>query len=354
MRSLRQCLKDINNSKKIAIFCHTSPDADALCSSVALKKLIKLNQPKDTKQKTIDLLVDADIDDISDVNKAIIAGVEINNPHYKHYDLAIAVDCANLSRLGKYAELFKKTKKNIQFDHHATNDNFAKNNIVLPRASSTCEVLYALTRLKNLNISDDICKMIYSGIITDTANLTQGTITVNTHKIITEMMDRKINLNALNEHFFKNNTKSKAYLLKQALDSLTFYSGDRIAFMKLTKQDLSECDATMDDTLGIVNHGIDIKGVEIAVIAIKQEDNSYYVSLRSKQEINVGTIAQELGGGGHDQVAAFTYTGSLTEMKDSLIKACKKELAKHIDNIEAPLFEGDEVVIDQQKPVQNQ
>lgn len=353
MRSLKQCLKDINNSTKIAIFCHTNPDADALCSSIALKKLIKLNQPKDTKPKTIDLLVDANIDEISDVNKAIITGIEMNNQHYKRYDLAIAVDCANLSRLGKYAELFRKTKNNIQIDHHATNDNFAKNNIVLPRASSACEVLYTLSKLKNLNINDDICKMIYSGIITDTANLTQGTITVSTHKIITEMMDRKINLNALNEHFFKNNTKSKAFLLKQALDSLTFYAGDRIAFMKLTKQDLAECDATMDDTLGIVNHGIEIKGVEIAVIAIKQEDNSYYVSLRSKQEINVSIIAQELGGGGHDQVAAFTYSGSLTDMKDALIKSCKKELAKHTDYLDEPLFEGDEVASDQQKPAQN-
>ena len=353
MKSLKQCLKDINDSTKIAIFCHTMPDADALCSSVALKKLIKLNQTDGQNPKIIDILVDSNIEDISDVNKAIINGIEINNQHYKRYDLAIAVDCASLSRLGKYSQVFKKAKTNVQIDHHSTNDNFAKNNIVLPRASSTCEVLYTLAKLKKLNMNDDICKLIYSGIITDTANLTQGMITVNTHKIIAEMIDRKINLTALNEHFFKNNTKSKAFLLKQALDSLTFYAGDRIAFMKLTKQDLSECDATMDDTLGIVNHGIEIKGVEISIIAIKQEDNSYYVSLRSKQDINVGIIAQELGGGGHGQIAAFTYSGSLTDMKDELIKVCKKELAKHLEYLDEPLFNGDEVVTEVNKPTEN-
>ena len=341
MRSFRQFLKDVNDAQKIAIFCHTNPDADALASSVALKKLIKLNQKDGDKPKVIDIIVDAKVEDISEINQAIITGIEINNPHYKRYDVAIAVDCANLSRLGNCASLFKKAKVTIQVDHHKTNDSFAKNNIVLPMASSTCEVLYTLVRLKDFKINDDICKLIYSGIITDTANLTQGTITVNTHKIIAEMMARNINLNQLSEHFFKNNTKSKAYLLKQALDSLTFYSGDRIAFMKLTKQDLSECDATMDDTLGIVNHGIEIKGVEIAIIAIKQEDNSYYVSLRSKQDINVANIAKALGGGGHDQVAAFTYSGLLGDLKDELIKQCKVELKKLINVEEQPLFEGE-------------
>lgn len=37
MRSLQMCIADIANSKSIAIFCHTSPDADTLASAVALK-----------------------------------------------------------------------------------------------------------------------------------------------------------------------------------------------------------------------------------------------------------------------------------------------------------------------------
>ena len=68
MRSLNKCLNEIKNSKNIAIICHTLPDADALCSAVALKKLIKQNINDETKQ--IDIFVDAD--EISDINNAII------------------------------------------------------------------------------------------------------------------------------------------------------------------------------------------------------------------------------------------------------------------------------------------
>ncbi len=340
MHPLEKCISDIKNSKSIAIMCHTAPDADALASMVALKKLIRQNLSIENEQKQIDLFVDTD--EIGELNSAIVNGVELNNQHVDKYDLAISLDCASLPRLGKYAELFKNTKNTINIDHHMTNEKFAHNNLVFT-TSSTCEALYRIAKIYNFEISDEVCKLVYSGIITDTNNLTQGTITVNTHKIITEMVQRKINLDALSEHFFKNNTKSKAYLLKQALDSLTFFASDRIAFMKLTKQDISECNATVEDTYGIVNHGIEIKGVDISILAIKQEDNSYQVSLRSKGDISVSEIAVSMGGGGHDQVAAFHFDGLLADLKEKLIHLCREELSRHPVEEKEALFDNSDV-----------
>lgn len=341
MRSPKKALDDIENAKSIAIFCHTNPDADALASCVSIKKLIKLNLVNSDETKVIDIFFE--YEDISELNNAIIKGVETNIQNCEKYDIAICVDCPTADRMGKYKDLFLSTENTINFDHHATNEEFAYNNLVLKKASSTCEVLYTLAKIQNLHISDEFCKLIYAGIITDTCNLTQGTITVRTHKIITELVERGIDIDSINDHFFKNNTKSKAYLLKEALDSLAFYANDRIAFMKLTKQDLQECNATFDDTLGIVNQGIEIKGVDIAILAIKQEDNSYYVSLRGKNEVEVANIAKNMGGGGHEQVAAFQYSGFLTDLRDALLSECKIELAKHpAQEIGENLFAGDD------------
>ncbi len=340
MRSLEKCVEDIVNSKNIAIFCHTTPDADTLASAVALKKIIKQNTDIETNPKQIDIFVDAE--EVGDINSAIIKGVSINEQNVENYDLAISVDAADVARLGKWQELYQRTKNTINIDHHQSNTYFANNNLVL-KTSSTCEAIYMLAKIKNLNMSDDVLNLLYSGIITDTNNLTQGVITVNTHKIIAEMMLRHINIDALKTHFFQNNPKSKAYLLQKALSSLRFSSSDRIAFMKITKQDLQEADASFDDTVGIVNHGIEIKGVDIAILAIKQEDNSYYVSLRGKNGINVSHIAAEFGGGGHDSMAAFQYDGLLTELHPLLTKACKEELSLHPkEELGEELFFGDD------------
>ena len=322
MKSLYQCILSIKRAKSIAIITHTMPDADALASSTALYKLIKLNMEKN-EPKIIDILVDTK--EINDVNQAIINGMVINKKHAKIYDLAIAIDCASLPRLGKYQKVFNTALSTINIDHHITNTNFAQNNLVL-KTSSACEALYILSKMQRLEVSDDICKLIYSGIITDTNNLTQGTITVETHKMITEFAERDIDIQAINDHFFKNNTKSKTFLLKKALDNLVFMFDDRMTFMKLTKQDISDCNASYEDTYGIVDFGINIKGVELAVLAIKQADNSYYVSLRGKNNIHVANIAKEFKGGGHEKIAAFQFKGYLSDLKQKLFDACQKEL----------------------------
>ena len=339
MRSIKQCLEDIANSKSIAIFCHTMPDADTLASAVALKKLIKQNFQEYNGDKQIDIFVDCD--EINEINGAIIKNVETNVQNCENYDMSISVDCASSNRMGKYEELYYKAKHTVNIDHHQSNTYFAENNLVL-KTSSACEALYILTKINKFNISDEVCNLIYSGIITDTNNLTQN-VTVYTYKIITRMVERKINIEALNDHFFKNNTKSKAYLLQKALNSLRFLISDRLALMKITKQDLTNADAKNEDTLGIVNHGIEIKGVEIAVLAIKQEDNSYYISMRGKNNVNVGQIASQFGGGGHDQVAAFQYDGNLTDLQQPLVKACREALNSHDkEDVEEPLFFGDD------------
>ena len=335
MHSVRMCEEQLANSKSIAIIAHQNPDADTLCSAVALKRLIKTNF-SDTEEKTIDIFVDCE--EIGEIYQPILKGVELNQQNCPQYDLAITVDCASLTRCGKYSEIFNQAKDTLNIDHHDTNDNFANNNLVF-KSSSTCEGLYSMFDIRQKIIPDDVCKLIYSGIITDTNNLTSGNVTIRTHKVIAAFMSRHIDLETLKQHFFKNNTKSKAFLLQKALSTLNFYAGDRIAFMKLTKQDFIDTDSTFEDTLGIVNHGVEIKGVEIAIIAIKQADNSYYVSLRSKTNIDVGEIAKQMGGGGHETIAAFTYDGSIVEMRDSLLAICREELKKHPNiNIDDDLF----------------
>ena len=107
--------------------------------------------------------------------------------------------------------------------------------------------------------------------------------------------------------------------------------------MKIMKSDFANTNTTQDDTLGIVDYACKLSGVEIGVLFIKQDDNTYYVSMRSKNEIDVGEIAKNMGGGGHKNVAAFQTKedDNLTDIKTKLIALCKTELEKQIDNIES-------------------
>ena len=46
------------------------------------------------------------------------------------YDLFIALDCGSIDRLGEAQEIFEKAVDTVCVDHHISNTNFAKENIV--------------------------------------------------------------------------------------------------------------------------------------------------------------------------------------------------------------------------------
>ena len=331
-------IRQMKDAKKIAIIVHQNADTDALGSAISLRRIIKDNfddQSESEKDgKEIDIFTDTE--EFNKKDEDLIKNESINEQRFKRYDLAIALDTPNRARLGKYDKIFKKANDTLNIDHHATNVRFAKNNIVASNCSSVCELLYFMFCVKKkFEYSPKTLTVLYCGIITDTDNLTQN-LGKNTFgivdMIVKETSQNGIDINVVRDHYFKNNTQERNALLSRALDSLTYTCGGKIAMMKITKQDFSDTNTTQADTLGIVDHAINTEGVKIGIIFIKQEDNTYYVSLRSKSDnINVGMIAKEMGGGGHDKVAAFCTKeeDNLTDIKTKLLSLCGEQLSKH-------------------------
>lgn len=329
----KKYLKQISNAKRIAIIAHKFPDADAIGSTLALKRLIMQNLDNGKNQYKIDMFIDCD--EFDDKYKPLIGSQKINEQRFRKYDLAIALDSSSIERLGKFDKIFKKASDTLNIDHHKTNTKFAKNNIVACKCSSTCELLHVLfLKSQNWKCTPDIYSLLYSGIITDTNNLTQN-IGINTLNTVTDITYRgladNVNLEQIRDHFFKSNTPEQLSLLTRALDSINFHCNGQIATMKINKTDFAETNTSQDDTLGIVDYATRLQGIKIGILFIKQEDNSYYVSLRSKEGIDVGSIAKAMNGGGHQNIAAFSTTPkqSLTEVKDELFDLCKKEIKRN-------------------------
>lgn len=323
MSSLTDLKIKIESSKKIAIFSHTMPDADAFCSSLALKRLIEENYKH--KKKKVDIFIDME-DGVPPLYQPIVGDTPINEQSFKKYDLAIALDCTQIERLAKFESLFSSAKYTINIDHHESNTNFANMNLVFPKASSTGEILYNIAKKINFETSVDVAKNVFTSIITDTVCLTQNNVLKSTYKILAEISSMPIDTEEIKNYFFKTNTKAKIFLIEKALRSIKFYEDDKIAIMRLQKKDLDKLEATYEDTLGIIEHANNIDGIMIAGIIIENEPQKFYVSLRSKGEIKVSLIAEEFGGGGHSNMAAFQYEGEIKELTSKLSQLCIKTI----------------------------
>lgn len=118
---------------------------------------------------------------------------------------------------------------------------------------------------------------------------------------------------------------------------MKFYGGNKFTTMKIPNEVFSKFDATFEDTLGIIDNGINVSGTEISAILIEAEPQKIYCSLRSKGKINVGEIAKVFNGGGSLQLAAFQREGNIKEIETELVETVKPQLGE-IEEEEAILF----------------
>ena len=316
----------MSNSSRIAIFTHTTPDADALCSAFALKNIIRNNYD----YKFVDVFLDGEI---GELYNPVIRSETYNLIPYSSYDVAFVLDSPSIERIGeKNSEILKKASFVVNLDHHETNTRFGDLNIVTTKVSSTCELLYILAQVQNLEINNLIAKQLYQGIITDTNCFSSLTTTSKTYKVVSELMNYKFDPNVIKEYYFKNNSMAKTKLLSKALSSMKFYKGELFTTMKIPYDTFEKVGATFEDTMGIIDNGININGTEIGAIIIEKMPGEFYCSLRSKGQINVGEIAKEFGGGGSETTAAFQVTGDIKEIEKKLIDVVMPKL----ENIEPP------------------
>ncbi len=319
--------KTIAEAKKIAIFSHITPDADALCSSFALKDII-------TSSFDDKLAVDVFIDgEIGELYNPILANEVLNPQPQQSYDLGFVLDCPNLQRCGQYEGLASTIPQIINIDHHQTNSKFGKYNFVSPTVSSTSELVYLISKAQHLNISDAAASNIYQGIITDTNNFTSMALNPRTHKAVSELLQYDFDSQALKDHYFNHNSKAKDRLLVRALLSLRFYNNGDFTTMKIDNESFAQLGATFDDTLGIIDNGMNISNSKVSAILIEKAPEYIHCSLRSREDcVNVGEIAQMFNGGGSKSVAAFQINGTLKEVEQHLITA----ISPKIPTIEAP------------------
>jgi len=311
-------IKTLKDSKSVCIIGHIDPDADALASLTVLKNFL-LNE---YKVPLVDIF--AQTDTVQENCQFIIKQHKLN-PDPKEYEVAISVDSPNIDRLGTYSSLFNNAQKTIVIDHHDTNLNFGKLNIV-ESAASTSEIIFNILESLNYNFTKTDYENIYSGIITDTNNFTTPNVRKSTFEIAGKIIS-KIDFIKIYDNFFSNYTINSVKLLSFALNNLISLKNNKILISYLDKKHFKKSKTTVNNISGIVNKISTISG-NILTCLIFKKGNQFYVSLRAKNGYNVASLAKKYNGGGHNGAAGFLTNISLRK----IIKLIKKEFINIIEN----------------------
>lgn len=309
----------IKNANSIAIFSHIKTDCDAVCSSLALKLLVeKLG-------KKADVFIDSSF---SHQMHSLPYFDTINTGTNSKYDLYVCLDCATQDRLGKNKyKIMKNRAKSVQIDHHGTNEKYCKYNYIREKASSTCELIADFSLVLGVEIDNIIAKLLLTGIYTDTGKLSFSNTTPHTLSVASGLLTTYgESMAKVCEPIFSSKTFSEFELTKLAYDRLKFYENNKIALMTIDKADFERLNISMDETHGLADIGTSLEDVQIMFMISEdtEQNDCYYVSIRSKGDVSSRQVAESFGGGGHINASGCKVFDTKQNLIDKLLVEGKK------------------------------
>ena len=129
------------------------------------------------------------------------------------------------------------------------------------------------------------------------------------------MIDKGLDAWDIASHLYETQPKERLILLGYALQTMTISSCGQFASISVSCEMLDKAKAGPEHTDGFVNYPRSIEGVEVAIFFREISPGNYKVGFRSKGSVDVGSLARELGGGGHHNAAGATVQGSLEEVR---------------------------------------
>jgi bifunctional oligoribonuclease and PAP phosphatase NrnA len=92
-----------------------------------------------------------------------------------------------------------------------------------------------------------------------------------------------------------------------------------LAWISVTQEQMQSFNAREEDCEGLVNYALSIADVQVAVFFRELPGGSFRVSLRSKGEVNVSTVAEHFGGGGHKCASGCAISGPLPDAVSRIV-----------------------------------
>jgi len=313
-----KAISAITESSSVLLLAHVTPDADALGSALGLglalqsmgkQVQVTVGEPGFTTPKSLNFL----------------PGIElIRAPEdLKPVDLVISCDVSSDARLGSAKSILEATAVSIAIDHHPSFTGFGTIHLVDPKAAATAEIVLELIDRLELSITKDIAGAIFSGLTTDTGSFKYQSTTAHTLRTAARLLDTGIDSAKLSRLLFDDEPLNALVMMGDAVSRATLVpaaaAGQGLVFTSVSIEQRPGLDELAVER--VIESLRKTSEAEVAAVLKQADDGHWKVSLRSKTTIDVGAIANKLGGGGHKHASGYSSTVDLGETVAQLIES---------------------------------
>lgn len=305
-KQVRKAMSDIDlkirelfaKAKHVVIVSHIRPDGDAIGSLLGLALALE------DAGKRVTTVLEDDVDEkysylegADRVRKDVPAGA----------DCLVVVDCSDKRRTG---EVLQGRVPDLVVDHHKTNLNFGRINLVLEDAEATALILAERLPEWGLNITADVANALLTGILADTLGFRTSNVGPNCLRVAADLIDKGADLHLAYHQTLVTRTAADVRYWGQALKRLNLREG--LLWTSLNLDDRIQAGYFNNDDADLVNILSSVSDAVVTMVFVEQESGRVKISWRSIEGVDVSKIAFKFGGGGHAAAAGAELEGSLT------------------------------------------
>ena len=323
-RVIAQAVRElIFESSNIFIMGHKNPDMDSLGASVGLWSAIR------QLGKNCNIIIDNDTTAIDYYMTKLKKGDKYDNlfissdeaeKNINEKTLLIIVDVHNKGYVNNFG-ITEKINRKIIIDHHRRRNDIIEGallNYIEVYASSTSEMVTELIQymLQKPRIPKIVAEGLLGGIFMDTKGFQfkSGVRTFDAAAFL-----RSLGADTIEVKKMFTDSLEDYLLISDTIKSAEVHENLAIAVCPENVNNTVIVARAADELLGI-------SGIDVCFVLCKIND-SVNISGRSTGEVNVQVILEELGGGGHMNMAGAKVDGTI----DEAINVLKEAINKHLE-----------------------
>ncbi len=298
----------------ITVISHVRPDGDAIGSLLGLTlSLVRMGKA------VTPVLADG----VPGRFRFLPGADRVQTTPPKQVDLAVAVDCSDLERIGFPPESLPGPLA-LNIDHHATNTLFAPVNLVDGEAAATAEVLYDLALQEGLPLDGEVAANLLAGLVTDTIGFRTSNVTPKVLRLAASLVELGGPLTDVYDRGLNRRTLAAARYWGSGLSRLKSVEG--VVWATMTIEDRRQAEYPGADDADLINLLSSVEGAEVAIVFVEQPGGKVKVSWRCRPDRDVSRLAQEFGGGGHEPAAGAMVQGDLEQVEARVLLATRLSL----------------------------
>lgn len=295
------------------IATHANADFDGLAAMIAARKLYpaaKLVLPAGAQETVRQFLSvhDLDLRKLKDIDLAGITRI-------------ILVDTQEADRIGTLRTcLDNQAVDVVVFDHHMDSAQSLvrrSNQSVVQSVGATITVLIEQLKQRHLSVTPFEATVMALGLYEETGSFLFASTTSRDCEAAAFLVSAGADLHVVADVLRRPLNTDAIALLHDLLEhsEVHYLEGRKVLVATST------IDRRHGEAAGVVHQLVEMQDIDAVIVAVLMDDRVQVIGRSRRQEIDVGWIAREFGGGGHAVAAAASVKGqTLSEVKEKVVR----------------------------------